>query len=77
MTDKKDPLHNVTRPETDAHWDAIIEGAKKAHKTWVVSGPLVAIVTYWKAFMVMGGAIVAMNAEQIITWIEVYAGVGK
>jgi hypothetical protein len=64
-------------PDGDDDWRYIWEGTDKGHRSWIIAGPLYALVTYWKAFAVMIVVILALNSDRIMTAIEALAGVPK
>lgn len=61
----KEPLNRGGPPEDPEHWEYFHNGIEKAHKSWVVAGPIYAAVTNWKAWVAIVAFIVALNQPEI------------
>lgn len=61
-------------PETDADWTYFWTGVHKAHETWRVSAPLVAIVRNWKALVAVLAVVAWLNKPGILGAIQTLVG---
>ncbi|MEB3211100.1 MAG: hypothetical protein VKL39_07080 [Leptolyngbyaceae bacterium] len=52
-----DPGSRRDPPHTDSDWIYMWSGAGKAHKAWVIVGPISAAVTNWKAWVIIAGIV--------------------
>ena len=75
--DDKNPLKRREQPKDADEWAYVIEGIEKAHLSWIVTGPIVAIVKNWKALLIIVAVILAINSPRILEAIEALAGVTK
>lgn len=76
MPDRRDRRYDKP-PETEEDWADLWEGSQKAHKAWVVVGPIYAVATNWKALAITVLFIVAINSEEALTFIRSLPGVPK
>lgn len=72
MSDKHDPYRRD--PPKEDEWHHIWQAIDKAHKGWVVTGPIYAAVTNWKAWLAITAFIVWMNRPEIIAALSVLIG---
>lgn len=63
-----------TPPENDDDWLHIWRTVDRSSKMWIVVGPIHAVVSNWKALLVIAGVILAINSPRIIAVIEALAG---
>lgn len=61
-------------PDDDDDWLHIWDGVDKAHKSWIVTGPIHAVVSNWKALAVIGAALMALNGPEIIEILQQAVG---
>lgn len=66
---------NHDAPETPDEWRTIRSGVDKAHKTWVIIGPIHAVVNNWKALVLVVAVVIYLNRPDIISALRVLAGV--
>ena len=64
-------------PETEEDWQRLHQAAERANKTWIVTGPMVAFVTNWKAWLVMLGFVALMRRSEVIAVVDLLTGVAK
>lgn len=72
-----DPSKKTDPPETDAEWEYIWDAVAKARASWIIVGPVHAIVTNWKALLIAAAVVVWINKPEIIQALTVLAGGGK
>ena len=65
-----DPYHRKTPPETDSEWQGIWKAIEKAEKSWIIVGPIYAVVTNWKALVIIGGIVLFVNGGDFIEYIK-------
>lgn len=73
MSDKKDPWERATPPD-DHEWNYIWAGLRKSHQGWIVVGPIVAAVTNWRAWLVIGGVLAWMNGPELLDIVKAALG---
>lgn len=67
----KDPLETGRKTPPDDHeWHGIWEALDKANKSWLITAPFHAVVTNWKAILIVGVLIVYINSEELITFLK-------
>ena len=66
---------NHAAPKTPDEWRAIRAGVDKAHKAWVIVGPVHAVVVNWKALMIVLALVIYINRPEIIAALRALAGV--
>lgn len=64
-------------PATPDEWRVIRDGVDKAHKGWIIIGPFYAVVTNWKAILIVLGVILYINQPDIIAALRVLMEGGK
>jgi hypothetical protein len=68
---------NHQAPETSDEWRVIRSGVDKAHKSWMVVGPVHAVVTNWRALAVVGIVLAWLNRPGIAEALAVLFGVSE
>ena len=68
---------NHQAPTTAQEWASIRSGVDKAHKAWIVVGPFHAVVTNWKAILIVLGVVIYINRPDIILALQTLTGGGK
>lgn len=63
-----------TPPKTAEEHQYLWSAAHKAHRSWVIIGPLHAVVTNWKALAVVGLLVVWLNRPEIVVAITSVLG---
>ena len=63
-----------TPAKTPGDWDYLWNGAEKAHKAWLIVGPLHAVLANWKAIIFVLLLILYINKPEILTAIETLLG---
>lgn len=53
-------------PQTGEEWRVIRDGVDKSHKAWLIVGPIHAVVTNWKAILVVVFVIAWLNNPRIL-----------
>ena len=71
MSDKKSRRN--TPPEED-EWPDVWDAIDKANMSWIITGPIHAVVSNWKALVVIAGVIVWLNNDRIIEAIATIIG---
>lgn len=61
-----DPKTVRNTPPKDDEWPSIWSAIDKAHKGWVVVGPIWAVVSNWKALSVVVGVVLWFNRGGVI-----------
>lgn len=59
-------------PPNEHEWPYVWDGLDKAQKSWIVSGPIHAAVSNWKAWLVICGIVGFIRGPQIIGAIRAY-----
>lgn len=57
---------NRENPPDDDDWPHIWSALSKARKGWVITGPIHAAVTNWKALLVVGSVIAYLRGDAVI-----------
>lgn len=68
---------NKDAPTTPEEWRVIRSGSDKAHKSWVIVGPIYAVVVNWKALAIVASIVVYLNRPDIIAAIQAFSRAGK
>jgi hypothetical protein len=66
MGGDKDDFQRRTTPPTKEEWPHLWDAADKAHKTWLITGPIYAVVTNWRALIVVAVVVVWINARAFL-----------
>ncbi len=53
------------RPPTDEEWVGVWSALEKADKGWIITGPIYAVVSNWKALSVTIGVIIVINRKEV------------
>ena len=61
-------------PPEDHEWGGIWKALDRANKSWIVTGPIYAAVTNWKAFAIIVGIVVWLNRPEIVAAIRTLSG---
>jgi hypothetical protein len=61
-------------PPEHSEWTDIWDALEKADKGWIITGPIYAVVSNWKALLVIGFVIFAVNSPRIVAAIEALMG---
>ena len=77
MSEDKNPLKRRDPPSNDDEWLYMFDGVEKAHLSWIVTAPIVAVVKNWKGLLVVVGVVLALNSQRIIDAIEILIGAVK
>ena len=64
-------------PPEDHEWPGIWEALEKAEKGWIITGPVHAVVTNWKALAVVAGVVAWVNRPGIMEALSTLVGVPK
>lgn len=78
MADKNDDdwLTKSGPPEHDEDWVHIRRGVHKAHQSWLITGPLVAVAQNWKALAIVAGVVAWLNKPGILAALKTIFGGG-
>lgn len=68
MSDDFDPRRKT--PPEEHEWAGIWDALEKADKGWIVTGPIHAVVSNWKALCVIAAIIVFINGPEIMAIIN-------
>lgn len=67
----KDPLDTGRKtPPEDHEWHGIWDALDKANKGWLITAPFHAVVTNWKAIVIVAALIVYINSEELLTFLK-------
>lgn len=69
-----DPKTGRNTPPDDDEWDGIWSAIDKAHKGWIVVGPVWAVVSNWKALGAVLGVVVWFNRGGVVEILQALAG---
>jgi hypothetical protein len=70
MGDDKLKTGRGTPPE-DNEWQGVWDALEKAEKGWIITGPIHAVVSNWRALCVIGAVIGFINRADIMAALEV------
>lgn len=76
MAEKKDKYGRKEPPEHD-EWIDIWHSLEKADRGWIITGPIYAIVSNWKALVVIFLFIAWLNSPDILDFLAFVRGDGK
>lgn len=69
----KDPFGRKEPPNED-EWPRIWKAIERSEMSWIIIGPLHAVVSNWKALVVIAGIIVWINSPEIVAALAVLFG---
>ena len=75
MGDDKDPTQRSSQPEPD-EWGFLWKAADRSNKSWLITGPIYAVVSNWKALAAIGAIVIWWNSPKVTAAIAAYFGVG-
>ena len=75
--EEDDIAANHNPPKTPDEWRAIRSGVDKAHKSWVIVGPIHAVVTNWRALALILAIVLYLNRPDIVAALRVLTGRGE
>lgn len=61
-------------PPEEHEWPHIWRGIDRAHKSWLITGPLYAAVTNWKAWAIIAAIVAAFNSPEIASIVQIVRG---
>lgn len=64
------------RPPKDDEWTGIWSAVEKAEKSWIITGPIYAVVSNWRALVVIAGVIVFINKDAVQAFLALALGGG-
>lgn len=70
--ENKNPLARTEPPKSDDEWSHIFKGVDKAHKSWVVTGPIWHVVTSWRGILAVIAIVSFIRGPEIIDVIKAY-----
>ena len=76
MADDDLDIHRREPPETETEWQRLHRAAYRADQTWLISRPIVAVVTNWRALAIIAAVLVWVNKPEIVGAIQVLLGKG-
>ena len=68
------PQTKRSTPPEDDEWSYFWDSLDKSQKMWIIVGPIVAIVTNWRALTVAGAVIAWIKSDQILLLLREAAG---
>lgn len=74
MDENETPADRKTPAKSHEDWSYIWNGAEKAHKAWLIVGPLHAVLANWKAIIFVLLLILYINKPEILRAIETLLG---
>lgn len=66
MSEDKNPLKRRDPPSSDDEWIYLFDGIEKAHLSWPITAPFVAVVNNWKGLLVVIFVVLGLNAPRIL-----------
>lgn len=66
-----------TTPPTKEEWAEIWPAIEKADKAWLIIGPIHAVVTNWKALLIVAIVVLWLNNPKILEALRVITGQGQ
>lgn len=76
MADDKDKYGRKDPPEPH-EWPAIWRALERSDKGWIITGPIYAVVSNWKALLVIAGVIVWINSPELVAYLSSLMGIEK
>lgn len=70
----KDPFGRKNPPEEE-EWPRIWRAVERSELAWIIVGPIHAVVSNWKALVVIAGVVVWLNSPKIIAALTALLGV--
>jgi len=77
MADDPKEYGRTTPPKGPDEWAAVWAAVEKAEKSWLITGPIHAVVTNWRALLVIGVVVLWINNPRIRAALEVITGQGQ
>lgn len=69
----KDPFGRKEPPEDD-EWSRIWRAVERSEMSWLIVGPIHAVVSNWKALLAIAGVIVWINSPEIVAALATILG---
>ena len=66
-----------TTPPTKEEWPAIWANLEKAEKAWLIIAPIHAVVTNWRALLIVAIVVLWLNNPKILDALRVITGQGQ
>lgn len=76
MADDEEKYGRKEPPERD-EWPHIFDGIHKSHKMWIIVGPVFAVVSNWKALVVITLVVAWLNHPKIAAILATLTEVGQ
>ena len=64
-------------PPTKDEWADIWDAVEKANKAWLIIGPIHAVVTNWRALLIVAVVVLWLNNPKILEALRVVTGQGQ
>lgn len=64
-------------PETDEEWQRLHRAAYRSDRSWIVTGPQVAFVTNWKAWIFAISMLLLLRRSEVLAVLDMLAGGAK
>jgi len=77
MGGDKDDFQRRTTPPTKEEWPDVWDAVEKARKTWLITGPLHAVVTNWRALIIVAVVVIWLNNPKLIAFLQSITGQGQ
>ena len=74
MADDDLGIHHKEPPDTPESWQRLHRAAWRADQTWLISRPIVAVVSNWKALAAIVVILAWINRPEIIAAIKTIVG---
>jgi hypothetical protein len=75
MTDNGKRYQRTT-PPTKEEWPELWDAIEKADKAWLIIGPIHAVVTNWRALLIVAIVVLWLNNPKILEALRVITGQG-
>lgn len=77
MAGEEHDLQRRTTPPTKEEWPLVWDAVEKARKTWLISGPIYAVVTNWRALLIVAVVVLWINNPKLLAFLESITGQGQ
>lgn len=64
-------------PESEEEWQKLHRAVYRADRTWIVTGPQVALVTNWRAWVFAISLFALLRRSEVIALLDMISGAGK
>jgi hypothetical protein len=76
MAGDEHDLQRRTTPPTKEEWPRVWDAVEKAHKGWPIISPFHAVVTNWRALLIVAVVVLWINNPKLLAFLESITGNG-